>query len=433
MSVTEPFPLAPSLWAHTAVQAPATSALSQDIETEICIVGGGYAGLSTALHLAQAGQQAVVLEARECGWGASGRNGGQVIPGLKYDPDEMIATYGEVEGRKLLAFAGSTADRVFELIARYQMQVPFQRQGWIQAAHSEDGLQLARQRVTQWSKHGVGAQLLSREETAERLGSTSYDGGWLDPRGGGVQPLSYARELARVALSLGARIFTQSPVVELAKVKDRFEVTTAQGHRVIARKVVLCTNGYTDQLVPGLKRTIIDVNSFQVATEPLSDNIRKTILPYGQVSSDTRKLLLYFRLDHEGRLLMGGRGPFREPKGDEDWAHLERVVGKMFPQVKGLPFAYRWGGRVALTADMLPHLHEPQPGLIIDIGCLGRGVGLQTAMGAALASYAMSGDPSVLPFPLRPIRPIPFHSFRRIGLGAIIAWYRFQDGGVKQT
>ena len=130
---------------------------------------------------------------------------------------------------------------------------------------------------------------------------------------------------------------------------------------------------------------------------------------------------------------MGGRGPFREPLGDEDWSHLERVVGKMFPQVKGIPFVYRWGGRVALTADMLPHLHEPQPGLIIDIGCLGRGVGLQTAMGAALARYALSGDKSVLPFPLRPIRPIPFHSFRRIGLGAIIAWYRFQDGGVKQT
>lgn len=431
--MSEPFPLAPSLWAHTAVAAPQTAPLKQDMDTDICIVGGGYAGLSTALHLAQSGSKAVVLEARECGWGASGRNGGQVIPGLKYDPDEMIETYGEVEGRKLLAFAGTTADRVFDLIARYQMQVPFQRQGWIQAAHSDDGLALASRRVTQWSKHGVEARLLDQAETAERLGSTSYQGGWLDPRGGGVQPLSYARELARVALSLGAQIFTQSPVVALERVNDRYQVTTAQGHRVTARKVVLCTNGYTDQLVPGLKRTIIDVNSFQVATEPLSDNIRKTILPYGQVSSDTRKLLLYFRLDHEGRLLMGGRGPFREPKGDEDWAHLERVVGKMFPQVKDMPFAYRWGGRVALTADMLPHLHEPQPGLIIDIGCLGRGVGLQTAMGAALADYALSGNPSVLPFPLRPIRPIPFHSFRRIGLGAIIAWYRFQDGGVKQT
>lgn len=431
--MSQPFPLEPSLWARTAVPAPATTPLSNDIEADVCIVGGGYAGLSTALHLAEGGMKPVVLEARECGWGASGRNGGQVIPGLKYDPDEMISTYGEQEGRKLLAFAGSTADRVFELIARYQMQVPFERQGWIQAAHSDEGLALARQRVGQWSKHGVDAKLLSRDETASRLGTTSYEGGWLDPRGGGVQPLSYARELARVALSLGASIYTQSPVVELSKKHGHFVVTTANGHHVTAKKVVLCTNGYTDQLVPGLKRTIIDVNSFQVATEPLSDNIRKTILPFGQVSSDTRKLLMYFRLDHEGRLLMGGRGPFREPIGDEDWSHLERVVGKMFPQVKDVPIAYRWGGRVALTADMLPHLHEPEPGLVIDIGCLGRGVGLQTAMGAALAAYVSTGDKSVLPFPLRPIRPIPFHAFRRIGLGAIIAWYRFQDGGVKQT
>ena len=131
--MTEPFPLQPSLWAKTAAPPPVTQVLSQDIETDICIVGGGYAGLSTALHLAEAGTKAVVLEARECGWGASGRNGGQVIPGLKYDPDEMISTYGEQEGRKLLAFAGTTADRVFDLIARYQMQVPMQRAGWIQA------------------------------------------------------------------------------------------------------------------------------------------------------------------------------------------------------------------------------------------------------------------------------------------------------------
>lgn len=431
--MTEPFPLSPSLWAATASQIAPTPPLTGEAEAEVCVVGGGYAGLSTALHLAEAGVSVVLLEAREPGWGASGRNGGQVIPGLKYDPDDMIATYGEEKGKKLLSFAAGTADIVFDLIKKHGMDVPHVREGWIQGAHNADGLKLARARSSQWAKHGVAARLLDADEVADRLGTRSYVGGWFDPRGGAVQPLSYARGLAGAAIGKGARIHGQSPVTGIEKAGERFRVTTANGARVVAKKVVLCTNGYSDDLVPGLKRTIIDVNSFQVATAPLSDNLRKTILPYGQISSDTRKLLLYFRLDHTGRLLMGGRGPFREPKGDEDWAHLERVVHKMFPQVKDVPFEYRWGGRVGVTADFLPHIHEPEPGFIIDIGCMGRGVGLQTSMGQRLAQYAMSGDAAVLPFQKRAIKPIPFHMFRRIGLAAVIAMYRLQDGGVKQT
>lgn len=431
--MADPFPLAPALWADTAAPQVPVPPLAQDAEADFCVIGGGYAGLSTALHIAEAGGQVILLEAREPGWGASGRNGGQVIPGLKYDPDEMIETYGEEKGMKLLRFAASTADRVFDLIAKYKMDVPFKREGWIQAAHSDEGLALAKRRVAQWSKHGVDARLLSKDETVDRIGTTSYEGGWLDPRGGGIQPLSYARGLARAAIAQGARIHGQTPVTDIAREGDRYRVSTAQGKTVRAKKVILCTNAYVGDLVPKLRQTMVDVNSFQVATAPLSDNIRKTILPYDQVSSDTRKLLLYFRLDHMGRLLMGGRGPFREPRSDDDWAHLVRVVTKMFPQVKDVPIAHRWGGRVAITQDFLPHLHEPEPGFIIDIGCMGRGVGLQTAMGQALADYAMNGNPDVLPFPIRPIEPIPFHMFRRIGLGAIIAWYRFQDGGVKQT
>ncbi|MBU3732828.1 MAG: FAD-binding oxidoreductase [Beijerinckiaceae bacterium] len=431
--MAEPFPLAPALWAATATPALPTPALADDVEIDFCVIGGGYAGLSTALHIAEAGGHVIVLEAREPGWGGSGRNGGQVIPGLKYDPDDMIATYGEEKGHKLLQFAATTADKVFDLIAKYEMDVPHVREGWIQAAHSDEGLALAKKRVTQWSKHGVAARLLSKEETADRLGTTSYEGGWLDPRGGAIQPLSYARGLARAAVSQGARIHGETAVTDITREGERFRVSTAQGKTVRAKKVIMCTNAYAGDLVPGLRQTFVDVNSFQVATAPLSDNIRKTILPYGQVSSDTRKLLLYFRLDHTGRLLMGGRGPFREPNSEDDWAHLVRVVTKMFPQVKDVPINYRWGGRVALTQDFLPHIHEPEQGFIIDVGCLGRGVGLQTAMGQALAGYAMSGNADLLPFPIRPIDPIPFHMFRRVGLAAIIAWYRFQDGGVKQT
>src|SRR5205085_11219321 len=122
-----------------------------------------------------------------------------------------------------------------------------------------------------------------------------------------------------------------------------------------------------------------------LATEPLSDNMRKSILPYGHVSSDARKLLLYFRFDDRGRLLLGGRGPFREPRDEADWAHLEAMLACMFPQVAGARIDFRWCGRLAITRDFLPHLHEPAPGLVVDIGCMGRGIALQTAIGSALA------------------------------------------------
>ncbi len=429
----QPFPLAPSLWAATAAPPAATPPLDTDREADVCVVGGGFAGLSTALHLAEAGADVVLLEAREPGWGASGRNGGQVIPGLKFDPDELVAKFGPERGGDLVKFAGATAERVFELIARHRMDVPHQRNGWIQGAHSDEGIALAQARVRQWSRQGVAARMLDRDETAKLLGTSSYRAGWLDPRGGAIQPLSYARGLARAALAAGAAIHGDSPVTGLERRAERFDVVTARGSRVTARKVVVCANAYSGDIVPGLNRTFIDVNSFMVATAPLSDNLRRSIFPLGHVSSDTRKLLLYFRLDHTGRLLMGGRGPFREPTGPEDWAHLERVVGKMFPQLAGVPFEYRWGGRVAVTADFLPHLHEPEPGLIVDVGCIGRGVGLQTAIGERLAAYALSGDRSTLPFPLSPVRAIPFHFLRRIGMAAVIAYYRYQDGGVEQT
>ncbi len=148
------------------------------------------------------------------------------------------------------------------------------------------------------------------------------------------------------------------------------------------------------------------------------------------MTSDTRNLLFYFRLDHEGRLLMGGRGPFREPKSNDDWGHLERVAVKMFPQLRDVEIAHRWCGRVAITRDFLPHLHEPAPGLLVDIGCMGRGIGLQTAMGQAMADYIATGNPDALPVPLTPVKALPLHTFHRAYLSAIITYYRLQDGGI---
>jgi glycine/D-amino acid oxidase-like deaminating enzyme len=431
--MAEPFPLAPSLWSATAPPAPATPPLERDAEADVCIIGGGYAGLSAALHLAERGVGVILLEAHEPGWGGSGRNGGQVIPGIKYDPRELREKFGLEAGEALASFVGGTADLVWDLIDRHAMDVPTTRKGWIQGAHTQAMIDTVKARAADWGKRGVKARVLDREEVGSLLGNRQYLGGWLDPRGGGVQPLAYSRGLARAALKAGAIIHGKSPVASLKRAGSGFEIRTARGPVVKAGKVFLATGGYTGDLVPKLRQTVIRPNSFMVATEPLSDNIAKSILPAGHVSSDTRQLLLYFRKDHENRFVLGGRGPFREPTSDADWAHLERVMTKLYPQIGEARMQYRWCGRVALTRDFLPHFHEPEPGLMIDIGCMGRGVGLQSAVGKAMAEYLATGERRALPFPVTPIKPLPFHALNQLYVSAIIAWYRLTDGGVKDA
>ena len=311
------------------------------------------------------------------------------------------------------------------------MDVPRARAGWVQGAHTSAALETVKARVEDWRARGVAAQLLDRTQTQDRLGTSQYVGGWFDPRGGAVQPLAYARGLARAAMAAGASIHGESPVVSLKREAETWVARTASGASLRARRVIMGTGGYTGDLIANLRQTIIAPNSFIVATEPLTANLRESVMAGGIVSSDTRQLLLYFRQDHEGRLLMGGRGPFREPTGPQDWAHLERVLGKMFPQVGATPIAYRWCGRVALTRDFLPHLHEPEPGLLIDIGCMGRGVGLQTAMGRAMADHVASGGRDALPFAVSKITPLPLHGLHRAYISALIAWYRLTDGGVR--
>jgi glycine/D-amino acid oxidase-like deaminating enzyme len=425
--MAEPFPLEPSLWTATAPPAPPTPPLEESAHADVCVIGGGYAGLSTALHLAERGVRTLVLEAKEPGFGGSGRNGGQVIPGLKYDPDDLEAMFGREQGAKLVAFAGRTADVVFDLIARHRMDVSHARNGWIQGAHSRPSVEETKRRAEQWARRGAPVQWLDKTETDRHLGTTQYLASWIDRRGGAVQPLAYARGLAKAAIAAGVAIHGQTKATHLARDANRWVVTTQRGARVTADRVVICTNAYSDDLWPRLRRTVIAPNSYQIATEPLSDNIRKSILPFGQVSSDARKLLLYFRLDDRGRLLLGGRGPFREPRDASDWQHLEVMLPRLFPQVKGARIDYRWCGRVAITRDFLPHIHEPAPGLLIDIGCMGRGVALQTALGQAMADYVASGNAGALPLPLRPIRPLPFHALNKAYFAAAVTWYRFLD------
>jgi glycine/D-amino acid oxidase-like deaminating enzyme len=425
--MAEPFPLEPSLWAATAPKAVATPPLQESVAADVCIVGAGYCGLSTGLHLAERGIKAVVLEAKEPGFGGSGRNGGQVIPGLKFDPDELETMFGPERGPRLVDFVGRTADVVWELIDKHKMDVPNTRTGWIQSAFSPKAVPALEARAAQWQRRGAPVEVLNKAATESHVGSDQYAGAWLDRRAGVVQPLAYARALAKAAIGAGVAVHGKTVAKKLERSGDKWIVTTANGATVTADRVVLATNGYTGDLWPRLKQTIIAANSFQIATKPLSDNVRKSILPGGQANSDSRRIGLYYRLDHTGRFLLGGRGRMGEPTNPRDWRHLQAMTERMFPQLKGAEIEFRWGGRVALTRDHLPHVHEPAPGLLIDIGCMGRGVALQSAMGRAFADYIATGDAMALPLPPTPVQPLPVHGLNELYLAAFINWYRLLD------
>jgi glycine/D-amino acid oxidase-like deaminating enzyme len=194
-----------------------------------------------------------------------------------------------------------------------------------------------------------------------------------------------------------------------------------------AKSVIVATNAYSDGLIPGLARTIVPLHSFQIATAPLPADLHAKILPGGQAVSDSRRILVYFRRSPDGRLVLGGRGRMSLPRSAGDWRHLEKAMLRLYPALAGVAVERRWFGRVALTPDHLPHIHEPEKGLVTAVGCQGRGVGLMTALGGRIAAYLADGDAGHLPFPVTPIRPIPFHAFRQVGVAAAIAWYRALD------
>lgn len=425
MHPTDPDDPYHSLWEHTANSAPLTPPLSETQDCDVVIVGAGITGLSTALHLGERGIRACVLDTHEPAWGASGRNGGQVIPGIKHDPERILSRYGNTLGEPLLDMVAGAADSVFEVIEKYAIECNATRAGWIQPAHSRRALDTVLDRARQWIDRGAPAAILSRDEVSARLGTDRFLGGWIDLRAGSIQPLNYTRGLLRAAQSVGASVHGKSRVVSLEKAAGRWTALTENGALVRADHVLIATNAYTDDLWPGLRQTVIAANSFIVATEPLDPAIGADILPGGEVASDSRRLLLYIRRDAAGRFIIGGRGQFADPVSARDWSHLVHGAQLMYPRLAGVPFSYRWSGRIALTRDAVPHVHEPAPGLHIALGYNGRGVALATQVGRYLARAIGTGEK--LPYPVTPISAIPFHGLKRFYIGAAVTYYGLCD------
>lgn len=418
---------APSLWAATAASPPETLPLRGERDADCVVIGGGYTGLSTALHLAEAGQQAVVLEAAEIGWGASGRNNGQVIPTLsRADPADLVKRFGKAKGEAFAGVVRDSAALVFDLIRKHGIECEAVQNGWIQPAHSPGRFGLAKRRVEQWGALGAPVELLEKPQLDQMLGSDYWHGGWMNRTGGHINPLGYARGLARAAIAAGAAVYTRAPATRLERRGDAWRVETPEG-AVTAPKVVVATGTYSDDLWPGLKQTVVPIRSYQMATTPISDNVRKSIVPGNQAVSDTHGDLYFFRWDAQGRLVSGGALLVQIADDTRIKRRIAARLQRLFPQLGEVTFDYVWNGYVGATQDKIPHLHQLAPGVIGWIGCNGRGVAFATIMGHLLAEAVQGRPVEDLPVPTSPLEPISGHGIVRHLARGMLLLYRWND------
>ena len=414
------------LWEVTAGAWDGFAPLGTGHRCDVVVVGGGFTGLSAALASAQGGARVTLIEADTIGFRASGRNGGQVVPGLKPRADRVIAAFGSERGRRMLDFAHAAADRTFDLIARHGIDCQPTRNGWIQGAFSPFAREDLRRRAEINGLHGGNVEFLDERRVAALTGSGFHHGGMIERGAGAVHPLKFARGLARAASAAGAILHEGTRATAVERAGATWSVTTDAG-TLSADRVILATDAYTDRLWPRLTQSLVNVTSAQLATAPLPPALLAQILPARAGVSETRKITYYYRIDPEGRFLIGGRGPSDDGLDRATLRRIARAAGERFPQLEGTPWQFGWSCRVAITLDDLPHVHELAPGAWTAAGYCGRGVALAVTLGELLGGLALGKRADEAGYPVTPLRRVPFHPLRQPGAAAAIMYYRMKD------
>ncbi|WP_042704750.1 FAD-binding oxidoreductase [Azospirillum sp. B506] len=392
-------PRSHGLWERTAPAAPPTAPLSGTVRADVVIVGAGYTGLSAALHLAESGVSAVVVEAVEIGFGGAGRNVGLVNAGMWVMPDQLVSTLGPIYGERLIELLGNAPRAVFDLITKHGIACEDERAGTLHCGVGPAGLRELEQRADIWQKRGAPVRLLDARETAEKVGTTVYTGSLLDLRAGTIQPLAYARGLATAALAAGARIFTGSPVQSASQTGGMWEVKTPTGS-VTADWVVVATDAYSIGPWVQLRTEQVHLPYFNLATEPLSDAMQRAILPERQGVWDTKSVLSSYRFDRRGRLVFGSVGALRGTGTAVHRAWARRSLAALFPQLGPVRFESEWYGQIGMTKDNLPRFHRLDRNVIGFSGYNGRGIAPGTVLGRCLADHITGKLPEAeMPLP----------------------------------
>jgi len=401
------------LWSCTSQPGLQFDKYSGKATTDVAVIGGGVAGLSTALHLAEAGVSVTVLEADVPGHGASGRSGGLIAPELiRQTPLEVEHMLRDGAGTRMVQLIGSSAKFCFDLIGKHGLICESNQGGFWVPAHDPNCAERLRNRANEWLDRGFKVRYTEREETAEWLGADRYCGALVFADGGTINPLAFCRELALTALKHGAAVHAHSRVITLTRTADLWTLRTEQGE-LKARRIVLAANGGNANLHPQMRKTVLPLDVIEYATAPLSADQQNKILRDQVSFTDKQPYIFTARYDAERRLISAFPDfPVRRSEASLRREAITRIK-QHFPALKGFEIQFLWPGRAWLNSDLLPKIYTLGQDAYAIQACNGRGLAINTALGANLAEAFVRNDFSNLPVRLEAPKPIPAYSFAR--------------------
>ena len=379
----------PSYYAEHATQLEKFQCLKSEIRADVCVVGGGFTGLSTALHLAQSGYKVAILEAQRIGFGASGRNGGQVSGGQRMDQEGLEAILGDEHAKELWDISQQSVDLVRNLSS--DMEDCGVVDGIIHTAHRKRYVKEEHAYTDHLrEKYGYDKiQNLSFEETHHLVNSPAYFGGTLDMGAGHIDPLRYALGLARKCINLGVEIYEQSKVINV-KSGDTAKIKTQNGS-ISAKFVVLACNGYLGRLNSRVAARVMPINNFIIATEPMSEDAQEALIKNNHAVADSKFVVNYFRFSPDRRLLFGGSESYGYKFPRDIAAAVRKPMLEIYPQLKNTRIDYAWGGTLGITMNRMPHFERIDGNILSASGYSGHGVAMAT-MGGKMAADAIRGQ-----------------------------------------
>ncbi len=432
---------APSLYA-AAGSGERFARLNEPTRATVAIIGGGYTGLSAALHLAERGVDTILLEEKRVGWGASGRNGGQLHTGQRRDQDWLEATYGADDALRFWNLAEEAKALLHELLARHRIDAGW-RPGLIEAVHKQRLLGAERTYVDKLrDTYGYDRiRWLDRDALSAALATDVYHGGYRDMGAGHLDPLAFARGLARAASAAGARIHEDTKVTAVnPRAGGGFEITCAppdgaqsRGKRpagpcVTADVVILAGNGYLNGIDGEVEARVMPIANYILATDPIGAGKPGGIIPGGEAVSDTRFVVYYFRPSPDGRLIFGGGESYGTRAPADIGAFVRRHLGNIYPQLANARAAYAWGGTLAITLPRMPYIRRVRPGFYAAAGYSGQGVALAPFAGKVLAEAILRAPGKLDTFAALRIPAFPGgRLLRKPALVAGMLWYALRD------